>query len=525
MSYPNTQKNGIACLIGFLLFLTSGLMAQAGMIDSTFGTNGVVVADFNSGGSDRIYSVMVQPDNKVVAVGNSKMFPGNSSAVLLRLLEDGSYDPDFGTGGVVLSNYGNVNSEFYAAALDENQRIVATGYGNDGDFLTVRYLPDGSLDSSFGTNGVVFTDFFNDDDLASAIALQTDGKIVAGGGGYKPNDPEAYGFALARFNSDGSLDTTFGNQGKVFTQIEPVDNEITSLAIQADGKLLAGGYSVDGADHKPYLVRYHPDGTLDAGFGSGGIVVDTLSNIPRKIQWTGLQNDGRIVVVFTAQGGDQYFGVARYLSNGTPDSTFHGTGKLILDQAIGCSELKSGLITPDGKIVIGGSTGSPYKFLVGRINPDGSIDTAFGDNGFVKQQVTGTENYITSMATTPDGNLILAGYGRPGGNTLADFVLVKYLNDLQVGTLNFENPAKEVLVYPNPIVNSAVLRYALETEQQITIRLLDLTGKPVNVFVFDQRQTPGSYQQPITLPGTLPSGLYLLQISSSQGQVCIQVVK
>ncbi|MCB0526415.1 MAG: T9SS type A sorting domain-containing protein, partial [Saprospiraceae bacterium] len=467
----------------------------------------------------------VQPDNKVVAVGNSKTFPGKSQIVLIRLLEDGSYDPDFGTDGAVIANYGNVNSAFYAAALDENQRIVATGHGNEGDFLTARFLPDGSLDQSFGTNGIAFTDFFNDDDLANAIALQADGKIVTGGGGYNPNDQEKYGFALTRLNSDGSLDTTFGILGKVFTQIEPVDDEITSLAVQADGKLLACGYSVDGSFPKSYLVRYHPDGTLDTDFGSGGIVVDSGSNISWKFQWTGLQNDGRIVVVFSALGGDQYFGVARYLSNGTPDSTFNDTGRLILDQAIECIDLKSGLITPDGKIVIGGYSGPAPEFFVGRINPDGSIDSTFGENGFVKQQVIGTESYINSMATTPDGNLIMAGYGRPGGNTVSDFVLVKYLNDLQVGTLSFENPAQEIFVYPNPVVDHAVLRYDLKEDQLISIRLLDIAGKPIKVFVQDQIQAAGSNQQTIMLPDSLPSGLYLILISSPKGQVCIKVVK
>ena len=525
MKYPYTQNNAIACLTGFLLCCAAGLWAQAGMIDSTFGNNGIVLADFNSGGSDRITAVLVQSDEKVVAVGNSKMFPGISNTVLIRLLEDGSYDPDFGTDGVVLSDLGDVGPEFYAAALDEDQRIVATGYGNDGDFLTARFLPDGSLDHSFGTNGVVFTDFFNDEDFANAIALQADGKIVAGGTSYDPNDPEDYGFALARFNSDGSLDTTFGNQGKVFTQIGPGDDEISSLVIQTDGKLLAGGYIADNPNYYPYLVRYHLDGTLDTGFGSGGIVVDTLTNKPGFLRWTGLQPDGRIVVVIAALGGNENHRVSRYHADGTPDPTFNATGKLVLDQGIDCQELRSGLVTPDGKLVIGGSAGPTGNFLVGRIKPDGSIDTSFGDNGFVKQQGTGADSFIRSMATTPDGSLIVAGYGHQDGNTLSDFVLVKYLNDLQVGTLNFKKPAQEVLVYPNPIVDHAVLRYELEKGQIVTIRLLDATGRPISTFVQDRWQAPGSHQQSISIPDTLPSGFYVIQILSPNGQVAIKVMK
>ena len=129
------------------------------------------------------------------------------------------------------------------------------------------------------------------------------------------------------------------------------------------------------------------------------------------------------------------------------------------------------------------------------------------------------------MATTPDGSLIVAGYGHQDGNTLSDFVLVKYLNDLQVGTLNFKKPAQEVLVYPNPIVDHAVLRYELEKGQIVTIRLLDATGRPISTFVQDRWQAPGSHQQSISIPDTWPSGFYVIQILSPNGQVAIKVMK
>ena len=103
--------------------------------------------------------------------------------------------------------------------------------------------------------------------------------------------------------------------------------------------------------------------------------------------------------------------------------------------------------------------------------------------------------------------------------------MVKYLNDLQVGTLNFESPVQEVLVYPNPIVDQAMLRYDLEAEQRITIRLLDPAGRILKTFVQDQWQAPGRYQHPLAIPSALPPGLYLIQISSPQRQVSIMVVK
>lgn len=523
MKYLYPRKVVRSLLTGFLLFMAGGLFAQTGIIDTTFGNNGVVLADINTGSLDYAYSVFTQPDGKVVAAGISEK-GGNSDAALIRLLEDGSLDPEFGTGGIVLSDFGS-GDFFYAAALDKNRNIIATGYGNDGDFLTARYLPDGSPDESFGTNGIVFTDFFNGEDYANALALQADGKIVAGGTGINPNTPEGSGFALLRYNSDGSLDTTFGDRGKVLTQIGPGWDEINGLVVQPDGKLVVGGCTMDIPGNKLCIARYDPDGALDPSFGSGGIVLDSFNSGHNEVRWISLLPDGRIII---AGRGGQDQGIARYHADGSPDSTFNGTGKLMIDPAVGCNSLSSGVIMADGKLMTGGSgrlSTNSSNFLIGKINPDGSIDTTFGENGFVKKGVTYGPSGVYSMASTPDGSLIAAGYGLNEGGTNIDFVVVKYLNDLQVGTLNFKRPAREVLVYPNPIADQAVLRYELEEGQPVTIRLLDAAGRPVKVFVRNQWQGAGRYQQPISVPAILPSGFYLIQIISPNGQITVKVMK
>ncbi len=514
------RKSLLPC---FLIFLVGGLWAQVGTIDTTFGNKGVVLTDINAGSQDRIHSLMVQPDGKIVAVGTS--YKGrNYNGALIRLLEDGSLDPDFGTGGIVTLDFVS-DVFFWAAALDKNQNIIAAGLGNEGDFITARYLPNGLLDESFGTDGIVLEDFFSGEDYANAVVIQADGTIVVAGAGTTTNNPNDSGLALIRLNSDGSLDTTFGDQGKVLTPMGPGWEEIKSLVVQADGKLIAIGNTDTAGDAKFCLARYHPDGSLDPTFGTNGIVVDSFLSGYNNVQWIDLMPDEKIVLVGRA---GQEEGVARYHTDGSPDSTFNGTGKLMIDPAVRCNGLSSGLVTADGKLLIGGSAGATGSFLLGRINPDGSIDTTFGDNGFLKNRITLNSSNINSMAATPDGNFFAAGYGSGEvvGNFSFNFAVVKYLNGLEVvGTQQYTSPAQEVLVYPNPIVDQTVLYYNLEKEQRITIRLLDAVGKPIKTFVQDQWQAPGSYQQAITIPGTLPSGLYLLQISSPHGQVSIKVMK
>ena len=525
MNYLYLITNRKALLTGFLLLLAGGLWAQAGIIDSTYGNNGLALIDIDAGSTDYPYSVVVQPDGKAVVAGYSEE-GGHYNAVLIRLLEDGSPDPGFGAGGVVLSDLGS-DGRFYTVALDENQNIIAGGYSNDGDFAIARYLPDGSPDESFGTNGMVITDLQNDFENINALVLQTDGKIVAAGASAHPDNPGGAAFALIRYNSDGSPDATFGDQGKVFTEIGPGWDDIWSMVIQADGKLLVGGET----EQYPYwqlcMARYNSDGTLDSSFGSDGIVVDTFNNGHSAIRWMGLSPNGKITIVGRADPSQI---VARYNADGTPDNAFNGTGKLIIDPAVGCNGLYSGLLMADGKVVIGGTgrlSSNSQNFLVGRINPDGSVDTTFGENGFLERRITFGSSEIYSLASTPDGNLIAAGYGfdELAGISSINFAVVKYLNDLQVGTLNFESPVQEVLVYPNPIVDQAMLRYDLEAEQRITIRLLDPAGRILKTFVQDQWQAPGRYQHPLAIPSALPPGLYLIQISSPQRQVSIKVVK
>lgn len=194
-------------------------------------------------------------------------------------------------------------------------------------FAIVRYNPDGSLDSRF-SNGDRETTEIDRNDTALAVALQPDGKIVSAG--FATLDGNNLAFALVRYNQDGSLDTTFGGDGKVVTDLSPNLDEVTGVAIQPDGKVVAAGFVNAGAAATDFaLVRYHPNGSLDASFGTGGIVRTDFSGGTDGASEVALLPGGKIVVAGTTydSAGSGDFALLRYNPNGELDRTFGVGGK------------------------------------------------------------------------------------------------------------------------------------------------------------------------------------------------------
>ena len=232
--------------------------ASTAIPDPAFGARGKVTTDF--GDDDCAYAVSLQTDGKIVAAGYSR---GGSKDVfaLARYNNDGSLDGTFGTGGKVTTTIGDA-ARVYAISLQSDGKIVAAGYstiGGNNVFALARYKSDGSLDSTFGTDGKVTTSIGADNDEACAVSLQTDGKIVAAGYSFVGN---RFVFALIRYNNDGSLDSTFDSDGIVTTAIGSKHNWAYAVSIQTDGKIVAAGYSNDAGRMVYALARYDSSGSL-----------------------------------------------------------------------------------------------------------------------------------------------------------------------------------------------------------------------------------------------------------------------
>jgi uncharacterized delta-60 repeat protein len=257
---------------------------------------------------------------------------------------------------------------------------------------------DGDLDKSFGAGGKVVTDFFGSEDEATSVAIQSDGKIIAVGSTRKPLAGANRDFALARYNTDGSLDTTFGSGGKVATDFFGRDDFALAVAIQQDGKIVATGKHFKvGSDARSTgycfaTARHNSDGSLDTSFGSGGKVTGDLG----QADAIAIQGDGKIVVAGWGITDSQFpasaFMLSRYNSDGSLDTSFAGSGKVLTDFFPG-SSFTSGnnarvvAIQADGKIVAAGSAfnyvAKRVDYAIARYNNDGSLDTGFGSGGEV----------------------------------------------------------------------------------------------------------------------------------------------
>ncbi|MER6352930.1 delta-60 repeat domain-containing protein, partial [Streptomyces sp. NPDC001634] len=310
-----------------MLFCPGVALAAPGDLDPTFGTGGKVLTDF--GGTD--FATAVQADGKIIAVGQSDgASAGDFDFALARYNTDGSLDPTFGTGGKVTTNFGGGDGA-RAVAVQTDGKIVVAGFSNTGisNFAVARYNTDGSLDPTFNGTGAVTTDF-GGEDLALGVALQADGKIVAVGftSVFGSDD-----FALARYNTDGSLDSTFGTGGKVITDFGTGGNDIANgVVVQTDGKIVAAGSSDTAGTNDFGLARYNTNGSLDNTFGTGGLVTTDFGGISDQAFGVALQTDGKIVAAgFSNASNANDFALARYNTNGSLDSTFGTGGKVLTD--------------------------------------------------------------------------------------------------------------------------------------------------------------------------------------------------
>lgn len=235
-----------------------------GDVDPSFSGDGIQTVDLGS--ADIGYAALVQPDGKTVAVGTTSTYAGFET---IRLNGDGSLDQSFGSGGVARTPIGSaLGDESIAVTLDGTRIVVAgdadSGTGH-GDFALVRYLSDGQLDPTFGTGGIVVTPG-PEDELIRAVVVTAGGKIVAAG--YGGSGSTTLSFILARYLPNGQLDMSFGGTGVVTTSIGSYSGAV-SLALEPDGKVIAGGWSNAGPSFA--LARYNDDGSLDASFGDGGV--------------------------------------------------------------------------------------------------------------------------------------------------------------------------------------------------------------------------------------------------------------
>ncbi|MBT8390147.1 MAG: hypothetical protein KJO48_00005, partial [Ignavibacteria bacterium] len=344
-----------------------------GTLDNSFGNGGIVTTQIDTG-RDQSYSVALQSNSKIICGGSS--FNGSmDNFALVRYNMDGTIDTTFGIGGLVITAVGSNNNVGRSVVIQQDGKILMAGYakiGTSDDFAVVRYNSEGILDTTFGIGGKVTTQIGTGEDKAYSMAIQSDGKILLCGYARIGTNID---FALVRYSTNGILDPTFGSGGKVITPIGSGNERAYSIAIQSDGKILLSGYAYIGLNYDFAVVRYNVDGSLDPTFGIGGKVTTPIGSSTDITNSIKVQTDGKIVV-----GGHAIIGtyndfvLARYFDDGTLDLGF-GAGGIVSTPIGNNHDVATSLaIQNNGRIVLGGyhHNGSNYDFTAVRYKASGS---------------------------------------------------------------------------------------------------------------------------------------------------------
>ena len=511
-------------IASFIGFSNAGFCQSAGDFDESFGTDGTVIFGLNSSDLDSFHDVVIQDDEKIVAAGMSWDSGYIARAQVVRYNSDGSVDTDFAVNGTFTYEL-DYEALVYDCALTAEGKIVLAGTTTDYqdyNILLIQLNTDGSLDTEFGDNGVVVqklsTADINYQDFAYGLAIDANGNILISGNSYD----EEYRSrpVVARFTANGALDTDFGVDGIATVPILEVSNSFRSLAIQPDGRIVAAGtYAPQFLWNVMLLTRFNEDGTLDTTFGEEGIVTYNHNNVDDRVFNMALTPEGNIVVAgYSAAANYEYTALlVQFTPDGELDLSFG------IDGAVGESEepFNEGAdiqIQSDGKIVFGGTTGdgppNAFDFSVWKYNADGTRDLDFGVDGQARHEIDDYYGMIQGIALQADDKIVGVGSARTNLNNL-EFMVLR-LENVMANGISDQPQLSEPTLSPNPVLSSAqiTIQFTETLSNNAQLEFYSITGKLVHSVSVSQFVSEG-HQITVGIPTNMSEGLYFVSISDN----------
>ncbi len=515
---PTGAARVLTVLLAVVLALVLGYATKAyaapGDLDASFDGDGKLTASFSSN-FEEATGLVIQSDGRIVV--------SSSDSSVVRFESNGTADTDFGTNGRVITSIGIRALPPSDLVIQTDGKILVAGIASNGsnwDLALARYNADGSPDDgssndstpgdAFGTNGSVMTDISTSHDFATAVALQTDGKIVvAGYSGTNGNED----IALARYDANGTPDMSFDTDGKLTTDFGTSGVRASDLVIQSDGKIVMAGFvygtgAIGGRDFA--LARYNTDGSLDTNsdgdpathFDTDGKVTTDFGSANNWINALAIQGT-KIVAAGASNAGNQDFALARYNADGTLDTNSDGdpathfdTDGIVATDIASNTDFDSGdeindlVIQTNGKIVVAGTVSSrttntdwANDFALARYGGDGALDPLFSADGKLTTDFGSAGDVANALALQSNGRIMAAG--KEGDNTDTDFALARYYGGDDATPPTVSAPVQRLL--PGS---------ALATNNNVFIRLSwsgNDTGSGLAHYQLQQKIGTGSY--------------------------------
>lgn len=432
MKFRAPYRNWLALSLFLGLVLTQVFALAAGNLVASFGNAGAGWSMIDFGTEvDRANDIALQTDGKIVLTGSIYNLDSNSDVALARLNPDGQLDTTFGSTGYLYTNFSAFDEHANAVAIQADGKIIIAGQTSSlGDIKVIlaRYNMNGELDTTFGDEGLVVTDLDEDFAIASSIKIAPDGKIVIGGVNID--------YALfARYNTDGSLDETFSGDGHL--TIDTINGSILGLVIDDAGNIVG----VTSTGEK--VIRLTSSGDLDTTFGTNGVV--DIDKVGADI----IAYPGNKYVVLTTSDDVYSPHLIRLNSDGSFDNTFDSDGIATMTLSYPYFSGRGLLVDGDGNIIyVGMVRNQPdfdYEAFIGKLTPSGSPDLSFSEDGYTTFDTGTWLDWFNGVVLTPDNQLITAGYAS-GDTTSVDMLVVKYLNEevAEPASFNLTSPSQAI---------------------------------------------------------------------------------
>lgn len=508
-----------------VLLLPAGLLftvasAQPGTLDISFGTGGETLHSLGTP-YDLIWDMAIQPDDKIVVAGSVGAIGGGAfqDAFVTRFTADGAVDNTFGTNGTVVWTGTGGNDRIRGVDIDVDGKVVVAGEtqvnGGETQMFIIRLLPDGTFDNTFSGDGLLTRpgSIYNDGSYARDVKCMPDGSILVGGyEHYNLTTPNYNAVSFWKCTTTGAAPGNFGGVATGYTFADLFQDDqadvLNGMAVRADGSIVVGTQSYDGAYQRMGYATFNADGSH---LGNNAEVTYDFTVGNEFAYSIVLLPDERCVL---AGGVTNQAGLMGVLPTGGPDASFGTAGKVNVQLGSSSTTLYAALLQPWDKVLItgalsGGGTNAAY---LGRYNSDGSPDAVFGAGGVATHQPGGSGGDGRAIGLQSDGRIIVAGNYSNGGNF--DLFLVRFNNDLATG-LPTVAPAPALRAYPSPFTQSLTV---VGTAAGGTLTLFDAMGRAV-------RTTPTTEGR-TEVNADVPAGVYTLQVRQRTGTVAaLRVVK